>query len=190
MGLIDKLTSLADSIREKTGITEKLTIDQMMTHVREIEQMPETIVLVDEDGIELPAVRTDEVVTLTATANDIRQGTTAVTGDGIIEGTKEIPSYHTSEGYRLVTKDTLFHVPHVHYDYEKFQAVICPYNTSTANSVAAIKVALENNVYDVNSTQSLSTITKDSANGRVDFGLTNDTGSICVIRYFMYKEIY
>jgi hypothetical protein len=190
MALIDKLSALADSIRAKTGSTEKLTLEQMATAIKDIETTPETIVLVDDNGNELTAILTDEVVEITATPNDVRAGTTAVMSTGLGEGTKQIPSYHTAEGYRIITNGTLLHIPHNDYDYEKLQAVICSFNTSFANSVAATKVALENNVYDVNSTTPISAIVKDSENIRVDFGITNDTGKMCVIRYFMYKEIY
>ena len=190
MGLIEKLTNLADSIRAKTETTEKLTIEQMMDHVNGIEVMPETIVLVDEDGIELPAVRTDEYVTLTATANDIRQGTTAVTGDGIIEGTKEIPIYHSSEGSKVVTNGSKFILPIKNYEYTKLQAIICAYNTSFANSVGATKVVISDSVYPVQSTEVESTVIIDTENSYIDLGITNTSGKPCLIRYFTFKEIY
>ena len=49
-----RLTSIADAIRERTGETDKLTIEQMKA---EIEYMPagddgETYILVDENGNE------------------------------------------------------------------------------------------------------------------------------------------
>ena len=187
-----KLTSIADSIREKTGASEPMTLDEMKAGV---DYMPSsaddnTFILVDEYGNELPAVLTHDEVDLTATANDIREGIVAVTDDGVIEGTKYIPSYHTYDGFRVVTRNSLFAVPHANFDYTKFQAFICSYNPSSANSVATIKVAVNDNVYNVMSTAPLSKLTKDYAARRVDFGITNDTGANCIIRYIMYKEIY
>lgn len=187
-----RLTSVADAIRDRTGETGKLTIEQMKA---EIEYMPagddgETYILVDEEGNEIPAVLTAEEVDLTATANDIRLGSIAVTDDGVITGEKEIPAYYVAEGYRLVTEGSLFAVPHAYYDYTKLQAIICTYNSTPSESVEAKKVAILDNVYDVNSTVSISVINKDDTNARVDFGFTNDSGSMCVIRYFMYKETY
>lgn len=44
-------------------------------------------ILVDEAGNELAAVMTEEEIDLTAEANDIRAGKTAVTDEGIIVGT-------------------------------------------------------------------------------------------------------
>lgn len=187
-----KLTSIADSIRERTGETDKLTLDQM---TEEIEYMPagddgEAYILVDENGNEIPAVLTDEEVDLTATANDIRLGSIAVTDDGVIEGTKEIPSYHTYEGTRAVSKGRQITIPHANYDYTIFLGIVCLFNTNLGNSVAAVQTAVNDNVYAVGSTESLSTLTKDDTNRCIDFGLTNDTGKNCVVRYIMYKEIY
>ena len=187
-----KLTSIADSIRERTGDTDKLTLDQM---TEEIEYMPagddgETYILVDEEGNEIPAVLTEEEVDLTATANDIRDGVIAVTDDGVIEGTKEIPSYNTAEGYRIVPNGSSFFIPHGYYDYTKLQVIICAFNTSLTDSVAAKKVVVYDGVYNVDSTELLSTVTKDSENGWVKLGIMNDSGGICILRYFMYKEIY
>lgn len=51
-----------------------------------IEIAPDTIILIDEDGNEVAAHLTDSEVELTATANDIRLGTTAITNDGVTHG--------------------------------------------------------------------------------------------------------
>lgn len=155
-----------------------------------IESESHTFVIVDEEGNEIPAVLVEDEITITATPNDIRLGATAITNNGVIVGEKIIPSYHTAEGYRTVTKGSRFTIPHVDYDYEKLQVVICRFDTNFEKSIAAIKVALEDNVYNVDSTAPLATVIKDETNTRIDLGITNDTGSICVIRYFMYKEIY
>lgn len=193
--LKDKLTSIADNIRDKSGETKKMTIDEMNQEIAWMESEfdeTETYILVDVHGNEIAAVATDEVVEITATPNDIRIGTTAVTGDGIVEGEKEIPSYNTYDGSRLVLQNSPLEVPHTKaYDYTKFQAIVCAFNTDSANSVAAIKVAINDNVYGVNSTVSLSTIAKGTDTNRsVSFGINNDSGGICVIRYIMYKEVY
>lgn len=52
-----------------------------------VEVIPDTLILVDENGVEVVAVMTDEEVDLTATANDIRLGVVAVTDEGIVTGT-------------------------------------------------------------------------------------------------------
>jgi hypothetical protein len=47
-------------------------------------------ILVDEAGNEFEAVMTEEIVDLTAEANDIRAGKTAVTDDGVVVGTLDV----------------------------------------------------------------------------------------------------
>lgn len=146
-------------------------------------------ILQDEDGTEYPAVLVDEETVFDATANDIREGKIAATDDGVITGTKEIPSYYVTEGYRLITAGKQFEtVETPRYDFTKLQAIICPYSKTVASSVAAEKVAIGENVYDVNSTNVVSTVTRDATSKKINFGFTNDTKTIYVLRYFTYKE--
>lgn len=150
----------------------------------------ETYMLVYEDGTEVPAVFVEDEVTFTATENDIRLGSVAATAKGVVTGTKEIPAYHTSEGYKLVTPGSKFVVKINNYEYTKLQAIFCPFNENLSGSVAAEKVAIENFVYSAGSTSPISSITLDHNREGIDFGLTNDSGVIYLIRYFSYKEIY
>lgn len=186
-----KLTSIADSIRERTGETDKLTLDQMPA---EIEYMPagddgEAYILVDENGNEIPAVLTEEEVDLTATANDIREGVIAVTDDGVIEGTKEIPSYHTTEGFKLIPVGEAYQLTAIpRYDYTKLQAICCVYNSTLSNSVAAEKVSINGLVYAVGSAEVLATVTLNPADEAIVFGVMNNGDKPIVIRYFTYKE--
>lgn len=146
-------------------------------------------ILQDEDGTEWPAVLVDEETVFDATANDIREGKVAATDDGVITGTKDIPSYYTSEGYRLITVGKPFETnPLEYYDFTKLQAIICPFSETVANSVAAEKVAFGENVYLVNSTDIVAKVTRDDIGKKINFGFTNDTSSIYVLRYFTYKE--
>ena len=66
----------------KVGIT---------TQMDEGEAIPEAIIIVDENGNEYTAVLTDEAIELTATAEDIRAGETAITNNGIDTGTLVTP---------------------------------------------------------------------------------------------------
>lgn len=193
MALIDKIKAIADAIRGRTGETGSMTLDEMAETIESMSvggEAVNTYILVDENGVEVPAVLVDEEVTLTATTNDIRIGTTAVTEQGVVTGEKEIPAYHTSEGYRAVPKGTKFTLPMPNYDYTKLQVIFCPFNTTIANSVSAEKVVIENNVYSVRSTTAESKVIKDSSVGRIDFGITNNSNGVYLIRYFSYKEIY
>ena len=147
-------------------------------------------ILVDEDGNEIAAVLTDEEVDLTATPNDIRLGTTAVTNDGVTPGEKEIPSYYVSEGIRVITSGSPFRITISHWDYKKLQALFCEFNTDLTNSVYTDKIATNDSVYNVLSTEAIASIVKDSDGKLVDFGLTNETNERYLLRYFMYKEVY
>lgn len=183
------LQNLANAIRKVNGETKSYTPDEMIDKVTHIMESI-TYVLVDESGNEVPAVYVDGDVFLTATPNDIRIGTTAITDNGIVEGEKEIPSYVTSEGYKIVTNGSKFTLPLNNYDYTKLQAIFCPYNASFEGSVAAEKVAIDGSVYPVRSTAAEASITLNDEIGYVDFGITNTSGKLYLIRYFTYKEIY
>lgn len=153
-----------------------------------------TYILVAEDGTEIPAVVVEEETVFTATANDIREGTVAATTEGVTTGTKVIPSYHSTEGNVIVMPGevAIIALPSTlaTYDYTKLQAIVCSFNSSIANSVAAEKVAIDDNVYDVQSVVALSELVKDAENQAINLGITNDTDIPWVIRYFTLKEIY
>lgn len=194
MALIDKIKAIADAIRAKTGTTAPLTLDEMAESIEYLESDGggplETFILVDEDGYEMAATLTEEEVELTATPNDIRIGTTAVTDAGVTTGEKEIPAYYVSEGYRIVPKGDSFVVPSDLYDYTKFQAAICSYNTKPTDSVATTHVALLDNIYAVNSAEPIARITKNASSNGIDLGITNESDKMCIVRYFMFKEMY
>lgn len=151
-----------------------------------------TFTLVDESGAEYTGVVVENEQKFTATDNDVREGSVYASDEGASVGTKVIPAYHTTEGYKAIMVGDEFVIDlsdSDRYDYTKLQAIICPYNTSIANSVSAEKVAIDNNVYAVQSTTIVSAITKNTNNKTVSFGITN-TGTVpYILRYFTYKEI-
>lgn len=174
----------------QASITSRGQLVGSIAGVKLGEEEYETYMLVYDDGTEVPAVFVENEVTFTATENDIRKGTIAATTKGVTEGTKEIPSYNTSEGVVGIPKGGEFIVRSPKYDYTKFQGLICMFNTSLANSTATEKVAINDHVYNVGSHETISTLKKDDANKAVLFGLKNDTDTLKVIRYFMYREDY
>ena len=149
-----------------------------------------TIVLVDEKGVELVGIITENAIIFDATPNDIRFGKIAATQNGITIGEKVIPSYNTNEGYVVIPNGSEFVVNTKNYKYTKLQAIFCPVNGSIANSVAADKVAIDSKVYAVQSSDIVSNVTTDDEKKRIRFGITNTSGSPYLIRYFSYKEIY
>jgi hypothetical protein len=182
------------TVMTEKGVTvpSEALIDEYPPLADTIEPMPDTFILQDENGVEVVATAVSEEMVFDATENDIREGKTAATLNGVTVGTKVIPSYHTREGYRIITTNSQFAITQLEdlYDYSKLQAIICPYNNSIVESVAADKVAINEGVYAVNSTGLLATVTKDSETKSINLGITNESENLYVLRYFTYKEIY
>lgn len=186
------LEGLGDAIRSVTGVTKKYTPEEMIDEVKDILNAT-TFILVDKDGNEYPAVYVDSDTVITATPNDIRKGTTAITSEGVITGEKVIPSYLTVEGYIVVHAGSSFSIPIPSFDgheFTKLQAIICPFSGSIINSVAAERIAINNGVYVVNSTEQIATVVTNAATKTIDLGIINDTSSLYLIRFFTYKEVY
>lgn len=176
--------SLIGTVNSKVALSGKVSIGRV------IQDDTFTYILVDENGYEIPAVLVDEPVELTATPNDIRIGTTAVTGDGIVTGEKEIPGYQTTEGYHLVLNGSPLIIPMYSdkYQYTKLQVIICVFNKSLNNSVAARFVVINDRVYAVDSTEELAKVTQNSDTQSIDLGLINTTGQNLILRYMTIKE--
>ena len=112
---------------------------------------------------------------------------------GVKTGEKVIPSYNTTEGIAIIKGGRKLEIKLVEqdkYDYTQMQAIICPFNRTLLNSVAAEKVAIKDNVYEVKSTSVLVKVTKNDTQKTIDLGITNETDTPQIIRYFTYKEIY
>lgn len=149
-----------------------------------------TFIIEDSEGNELVGVLTDSDVVIDATPNDVRAGKVAVTQNGVITGEKEIPAYHTWEGFKLITNGSKVVLTTIDYDYKKLQAIICASGTSLSTSLSAEKVAINDRVYPTKSATAETTITKDDELNQINFGVVNNSGAPYVLRYFMYKEIY
>lgn len=178
-------STLKGNISSGESITGRISVGTI------IDDKTQTYILIDEDGNEIPAVLVDEEVALTATANDIRQGTTAITDDGVITGEKFIPPYFTSVGTKIIRAHNECVIPlniRDAFDYTALQCIVCPFDTSMDKSVAAEKVAISDKVYAVKSTDVLSEVIKDRVSKSVKLGITNDSDTACIIRYFTYKE--
>lgn len=154
---------------------------------------PKSCVFYTPDGKEIPAILVGEETIFTATHNDIREGKTAGTETGVTTGTKVIPAYHTRAGVQVIPAGSEFKITLLkdlnQYDYTGLQAIICDFNSSLSDSVSANKVVIDDNVYAVQSTTSLSVVVKNATDESVDFGITNDTGSPQILRFFTYKEM-
>ena len=185
----ETLEGLGNAIRAVTGLTRRLTPEEMIAEVEEILNAT-TFILVDKDGNEYPAAYVDSDLVFTATPNDIRKGYTAITAEGPVVGEKEIPNYRAQEGSVIVRigKNLDIRLYSDMCEYTTLQAIICNLADPIENSVSAQKVVLDNNVYNVNSTNSLSVVTVKSDTQTIKLGLINDTDENVTIRYMIIKE--
>lgn len=152
-----------------------------------------SFILETEDGKQIPAVLTNREVVFDATKNDIRMGKTAATGEGVTVGEKVIPAYQTCQGCKVVRPGETMFISNLitdnSYDYTKMQAIICLFNTDLSDSVATEMTTIYDKVYNVRSTDVISSVTKNHENKTIELGITNNFDVPCVIRYFTYKEI-
>lgn len=149
-----------------------------------------TFILTDENGNEITGVCVDNPVVFTASDNDVREGFVYASDGGVSTGTKNIPIYHATEGSKAIPNGKELKILMPNYDYTKLQCIICAYNQNIQNSVGALQVVINDTVYNVQSTDIVSSVTVDIENTAIDFGITNTTGSPVLIRYFTFKEIY
>lgn len=156
-------------------------------------QIGKTFILTDADGNEITGVVVDQETIFTANAaEDIREGKVAATDVGVVTGTAFIPNYKTYTGVKIIPNgsDLCLPLQDGGYNYTKLQAIMCSFNTNSTNSVSAEQIAVEDKVFAVRSTEALSDVVKDHDGEFINFGITNTSGGICLIRYFLYKELY
>ena len=156
--------------------------------------IPKSYIFVDEEGNEIAGALVSQETIFDATENDVREGKVFASELGVKTGEKFIPSYITQEGYSFVTGGSQFEIKSLQnldrYDFTKLQVLICPYNESIAESVATEKVAINENVYLVNSAEIFSTVSRDTEKKYINLGFKNESETLYLIRYFTYKEIY
>lgn len=151
-----------------------------------------TVEIVSDDGADLMGVVVDQETVLTAVASkDIREGTTAITDEGLVIGSKRIPAYETTQGFTLINAGSSFNInlpTYDKYNYTQLQCMIAPFNNSVSESCGIEKVVINNGVYNVNSTNKIADITKNDDTKSIDLNIMNDSSNIYVIYYFTYKE--
>lgn len=155
-------------------------------------QIGKTFTLVDESGNEVTGVVVDQETVFTATDNDVREGLVYASDSGVSTGTKDIPAYYTCEGKKLIpvgsNLEFVLDLADM-YDYTRLQCIVCLFDTSLSKSVCAEKVVIDDSVYNVNTTDAISTVIKNSNNKSINFGIVN-TGSVpYVLRFFTYREV-
>ena len=127
-----------------------------------------------------------EEITLTATANDIRINTSAITGNGYTEGEKEIPAYFSRYGYKIIQSGQEVIITGHETDFKNLMITIATYDSSIDESVSVNYVSIDESVYEAKSTTKLSDIEKDLDNEQIKIGITVTEKS--VLRYFVVRE--
>ena len=155
--------------------------------------IPKSYIFVDDNGNEIAGALVSQETVFDADVNDVREGKTFASELGVKTGEKVIPSYQTTNSLRAIKAGEEFTIPLVKndlYAYTKFQAMICPYNGSLSNSLAVEKAVQNDSVYPVQSTEAISSVTKNDEEKAIYLGIKNETDVPYIIRYFTYKEIY
>lgn len=152
-----------------------------------------TFILTDENGNELTGVVTGEEVIFTADpVKDIRAGKVAATDAGVVTGSKDIPAYRTERGSCIIFDGDAFEITDMReydqYDHTELQCIITLFNSTYEDSVEAEKIVLFDNVYAVNSSTPLASISKDSSNKSIKLNIMNNSGKDYIIHYFMYRK--
>lgn len=191
--LISSKQNLASTLVDKG---EEASIDEPFDDLVEKagNYVPKTMIFVDEDGNETVGVIVSEETIFDATVNDVREGKVFATEHGVKTGEKVIPSYITTEGFAVFFPGERMELPFPGkrelYEYSKLQAIICPFNKSIMDSVAAEKVSINDNVYNVQSVESVSKVLPNPGSKTIDLGIVNDSNNDYVVHYFTFKEIY
>lgn len=155
-------------------------------------QIGKTFIITDADGNELTGVVVDQETVFTATDNDVREGYVYASDSGVSTGTKDIPIYRTSAGMKMVAPNENFslYIPEYNsYDYTVFQCMISLVDFDNVdNSVNTTMVVLNDGVYNVNSIDIVSSISKNIETQSIDLNINNDSDNYYIIHYFTYRE--
>ena len=196
MGTIyDKLNHLKNSknaIKAALEAKGKEPTEALSTYAQSITELDNeeqvSYVLANADGTQkvYAQLSSKDPITLTATENDIRLGSTAITNEGYIEGAKDIPAYYSSYGEKVLQAGEEATITIHEYDYKSLMVTIAPYNTNIDGSTAIKYVSVDNAIYEAKDTTKLGDITTDTENERINLGISVTEKS--VLRYFVVRE--
>lgn len=190
--LVNSKKNLSDTLVSKG---EEASVNEPFDDLvqKAADYIPKSYIFVDENGNEIAGVLVSQETVFDATENDVREGKTFASEVGVKTGTKFIPSYNTVSGKRKIASGQSLVIPLydtlILSDYTELQVIICEYNNTVAESVAAINVVIDNKVYTVGETNVVAEVLKDTENNKINLGITNESENACLIRYLLYKEI-
>lgn len=149
-----------------------------------------TVIIQDKDGNEFTGVVTDKLTVFDATPSDVKIGKVFASDEGVAEGI-DTKTYRTIHANCLIYPGESFSIPldkYNQYDYTQFQAMISVFNTTVLDSVSIEKISIYDSVFNVNSSDVISNVTKNSLSKSIDLNFTNNTDSVYIINYNTYKE--
>ena len=112
--------------------------------------LPKTLILTDENGVEVVGVVVGQKTVFDATEEDVKIGKTFASDSGVMVGT-DTRTYRTYHASCAIFPGESFTIPLSEYDqynYTEFQAMIAEFNTSSLDSTSVSKVSLNNAVYN------------------------------------------
>lgn len=148
---------------------------------------PKSLILTDDNGVEVAGVVVGSKTVFTATDNDVREGKVYASDEGVSTGTKEIPAYTTTRGYKLIEPGEDYTIPledNDQYQYTQLQCLIAP----SSNLYMSTMSSVNDGVYDNSSGNKLSDVTKNSETKSIDLNITNTSSEKYIVYYFTYKE--
>lgn len=186
--LLDQKAAIKAALENKgKAPTEELgTYAGLIDTLENEEQISYVLTNADGSARAYAVKSAEEAITLTATENDIRLNTTAITNIGYTEGQKDIPAYHTQTGKKLVLAGAPVEITLEDYDFLHMHAMLCEYDTSIINSVLVYANVVEGVVYEANTANKLADITVDGDTKTISLGITADKKS--VLRYFLIRK--
>lgn len=187
---LQTLVGLKTDIKASLQSQGKEVSDSLSTYaglIDSLENPDEVTYCVTVDGVNKAYAQLygEKKVELTATENDIRLGTSAITNTGYTEGIKDIPGYIVRYGKKAVDAGTEAVIPWEP-GYKTLLVTLAPFNSSIDNSTAVNYTSVDSGIYEVNSTIKISDISIDTDNEQINLGITQDVMSI--LRYFIVRE--
>lgn len=146
----------------------------------------EYLLTVDGETAVYAQLHGEEKVDLTATANDIREGSVAVVNSGVITGEKFIPPYVAAYGTKFALADSEATLDGYETNYNQIMLSLAPYDSSINASTAVNYISIGDSLYEVGTGTKVSDITKDVDNDQIFLGITPTAKS--VLRFFVVRE--
>ena len=187
------LVEQKQAIKQSLETKGKNPTDKIATYAGLIDELDNeeqtSYVLSNADGTQkiYAQLSSKDPVKLTATANDIRLNKSAITNKGYTDGEKEIPSYYSTYGSKIIQAGSRAVIDNLEYDYKSLMVTISTFNTNISSSLSVNSTSINNNIYECKSNNKLSSIEIDSVNQRIDLGITVQEKS--VLRYFVVREV-